>query len=471
MKKPNIIFILADQLRSQSLGYFNDKKAWTPNIDQLAEESVNFVNAVSSMPVCSAFRASLFTGKYTTSTGMVINEIRMNPNHKCLAHCLCESGYTTGYIGKWHLWANELGNHNDSRNSYTPPGPYRLGFDGYWAGYNFHHNYYDTYFHTNSPEKIYYGKNIYEPDAQTNMAVEFLKKNKNSDEPFALFLSYGTPHDPWTKENVPAEFYNKFKDTDFPTPINYKQENDEPYGDGWSNIPKSPEKLDEWMRVYYAMTANLDWNVHRILKAMQEYSIDENTILIFASDHGEMFGAHGRMKKNIFYEEAIRVPFLIRWPEKLPAGLALDTCISNIDIMSTLLGMTEINIPEEVEGMDLSHLVFEKKGPEPEFAFLQNTGACAIWDNGHEWRAVRTKQFTYAVYKVDGKELLFDNIKDPYQMKNLVQEKKYQSVLQDLKKKMKRKMASINDTFEDSLWYRDNWISKDREILRSATLP
>ena len=140
--KPNLVFVLADQLRYQSCGFAGDSKAKTPCLDAFAKEAVSFRNAVSGHPVCAAYRASLLTGKYTTSTGMVINELRMNSNHECLAHVLTRSGYETGYIGKWHLWANELGNHDDPKNSYTPPGPYRLGFDGFWAAYDFHHEYY-----------------------------------------------------------------------------------------------------------------------------------------------------------------------------------------------------------------------------------------------------------------------------------------------------------------------------------------
>ena len=165
-RKPNIIYVLADQLRYQSCGYAGDAKAHTPNLNKLAASGVNFRQAVSSMPVCAAYRASLFTGKYTSSTGMVINELRMNTNHTCLAQCLTRAGYDTGDIGKWHLYANQLGNHYDPRNSFVPRGPDRLGFEGYWAAYNFHHDYYDAYYHTESPEKIFYGKGVFEPDAR-----------------------------------------------------------------------------------------------------------------------------------------------------------------------------------------------------------------------------------------------------------------------------------------------------------------
>ncbi|MHA1727548.1 MAG: sulfatase-like hydrolase/transferase [Promethearchaeota archaeon] len=123
-------------MRYYSLGYTADTSAQTPNIDNFASESGSYRQVVSSMPVCSAARASSFAGKYTISTGMVINELRMNPNHQCLAHILINIGYETAYIGKWYLWANQLGNHDKISNSFVPPGLNRLGFDGYWPGYN-----------------------------------------------------------------------------------------------------------------------------------------------------------------------------------------------------------------------------------------------------------------------------------------------------------------------------------------------
>lgn len=465
---PNIVFIMADQLRYQALGYTGDDKAITPNIDKLAAECTDIENFVVSMPVCCAYRATLLTGKYVSSTGMVINELRMNTSHRFLAQCLSEAGYETGYIGKWHLYANQLGHHKDAVNSYTPPGEHRLGFDGEWAAYGFHHENYGTYYHKDSPEKIFYGEDVFEPDAQTDMSIDYIKRKAKEDKPFFLVLSIGTPHNPWTKENIPEKYYDMFKDTAFPVPPNYSDELD-PYGDAWSNIDKDPEKLQDWMRIYYAMTTNLDWNVGRLRDCIYEQGIAEDTMFIFTSDHGEMFGAQGRMKKNIFYDESARVPFLISWPGKINEGSKLDLAMSNVDIMPTLLGLAKVDVPEEVEGMDLSSNILGKGGAEPRAAFLQNMGACATWEDGHEWRALRDKRYTYATYRVDGKELLFDNQEDPYQMKNLADDPAHSKTLAEFRLMLKEKMTELNDTNEASTWYRDSWI-KDRIIVRTATL-
>jgi arylsulfatase A-like enzyme len=466
--RPNLIYVFADQLGYIHCGYAGSKNARTPNLDRLASQGVNFHNAVSNMPVCSAYRASLFTGKYPTTTGMVINELRMNTNHECFGHVLTRAGYQTGYIGKWHLYANQLGNHNYPKNSHVPPGPDRLGFDGYWAAFNFHHIYYNAYYHTDSSEKIPYRDNAYEPDAQTELAINFLQSAAKSDRPFAMFLSYGTPHDPWSDNNVPQKYRDMFKDIELPNPANYKDQNDK-YADGWGRLsPQNRKNLPLWRRNYYAMTANLDWNIGRLLDAVEKAGVSENTIIVFTSDHGEMFGAQGRRAKNIFYEEATRIPFLIKWPKSIPAGTLSDASLATVDIMPTILSLMDLPIPRDVEGMALAHCALGKKGPEPKAAFLMNTGACAAWQNGHEWRATRDKRYTYAKYRLDKSELLFDNVADPYQMTNLARQPGYKSTIARFQKILADKMKSLNDNFEQCTWYRDNWTDGNRNILRGA---
>lgn len=469
MKKQNLIYIFADQLRWSSLGCHGDVKAQTPNIDTFAQQSLDLDNAVSGHPVCAPYRATLFTGKYTTSTGMVINEIRMNPNHRCFAHVLNENGYETAYIGKWHMYAAELGNHYDPKNSYIPAGPDRLGFDGTFMGYNFHHNYYGAaaYYHTDSPEKHYVSG--YEPDFQTDLAIERLKDLKAGKKPFALFLSIGTPHDPWVPENVPGEYLDRFRDTEFSLPPNYLPEND-PYSDGWARLsPQERSELTEWMRVYYAMVANLDDNFGRLMAAIRHMGLDKDSIIIFTSDHGEMFGAHGRRAKNIFYDEAVRVPFFLHNASAGLIGGSNSLCINTVDLMPTLLSMLNLPIPKEVEGTDCSEYLLGKNGDEPDGALMMGTGATAIWEDGHEWRAFRTRQYTYAVYRVDGQEFLFDNLRDPLQMDNLINDPAYTDIAGELREKMLSKMKSINDTFESSGYYEKNWV-ENRLIMRTATL-
>ena len=467
MKRPNLVYVFADQLRWASVGYNGDKLAETPNIDAMSLESADVTNAVSGHPVCAPYRASLFTGKYTTSTGMVINEIRMNPHHRCFAHVLNDAGYDTSYIGKWHLYAARLGHHYDVENSFVPPGENRLGFDGYFAAYNFHHEYYapKAYYHLDTPEKIY--AEGYEPDFMTDLAIKRLKESAKGDKPFALFLSLGTPHDPWTADNVPEEYSERFRDKDFPLPPNYSPVNDR-HADMWAKFfPFQRRKLKDWMRVYYAMVANLDMNVGRLRAAVKEAGIEKNTVFVFTSDHGEMFGAHGRHAKNIFYDESVRVPFLIEWEGHIPAGRK-DFCFNTVDIMPTLLSLMGLKYPEEVEGEDLSEcLISDADNSEP--SLMMGTGPTAIFGRGKEWRAVRGKRFTYAVYRSDGSEYLFDNISDPYQTKNLAYDPEFSEQKAALKTAMYSKMKKIGDEFNGNLYYRSWWVKK-RKIVRTATL-
>ena len=464
--RANLIYVFADQLRYLSCGCAGDRKARTPNLDRLASQGVNFRNAVSTMPVCAAYRASLLTGKYPTSTGMVINELRLSPDHECFGHVLTRGGYETGYIGKWHLWASELGSHELAKNGFVPPGPYRLGFDGYWAGYNFNHNYNRGYYFNDTPQRV--RVKGYEPDVQTDLAIDFLNARGRGGKPFALFLSYGTPHDPWGWNNVPDKFARMFRDVPMPNPPNYKPTND-PYADNWGRLRNDQQRssLPQWRQGYYAMVANLDWNVGRLMAAVDKAGLADDTILVFSSDHGEMFGAHGRRAKNIFYDEAARIPLLVRWPGGVAAGRVSDACIGTPDIMPTLLSLMGLPIPRAVEGMDLSHCATGGEGPEPVAAFMQNTGACAAWEDGHEWRALRSKRYTYATYRVDGKELLFDNQADPFQMTNLAASAKHAGTVERFRKLMKKRMAELNDTFPASSWYRDHWIT-DRNVIRGA---
>lgn len=469
-RRPNLIYVFADQLRRQSVGYAGDAKAITPNIDRFAVEGIEFPNAVASAPVCTAYRAALFTGKYTTSNGMVINELRMNPNQRCLGHVLTDAGYQTGYIGKWHLYANELGNHDDPKNSFVPRGPHRLGFDGEWMAYNFHHENYGTYYHTESEEKIYYGPGVYEPDAQTDLAIDFITRALETADPFALILSWGAPHDPWGTDNVPARFLKMHAGTRFPNPENYLPDNDTPYADDWAKLSASErEQLESWRRTYYAQTTSIDLNFASLVGALEECGIAEDTIVVFTSDHGELFGAHGRRAKNIFYEEACRIPMVIRWKGHTPAGAKSDVCLSTVDIMPTLLSLMGLEIPAGVEGMDLSASVLGRAGAEPDAAFMQICGATAAWTDGHEWRGLRDKRYTYAIYRVDKKELLFDNIADPLQLTNLADDPQNAPLIEKFRKMLAEKMAAIGDNFEACTWYRDHWTDGDRNIIRSAT--
>lgn len=465
-RRPNLVYVFADQLRYQSCGYAGDEFARTPNIDRLATHSLDFRNAISSTPVCSPYRASLMTGKYQSSTGMVVNELRLSPEHECFGHVLTKGGYRTGYIGKWHLWANEFGGHDRVQNGFVPPGPYRLGFDGHWAAYNFNHTYVNAPYFRNTPQKETYKQ--FESDSQTGMAIDFIRNAATEREPFALFLSWGPPHDPWDWENVPPEFAEMFRNVNLPLRRNFSDQSD-PYADAWATLgPDYRNRVGQFQQAYYALSANVDRNLGRLMKGLEDAGAADDTILVFTSDHGEMFGAHGRQKKLIFYEEAARVPFLVRWPKRIKAGSVSDACLGSVDIMPTLLSMLGLRSPKTVEGTDLSGIALGTGKTEPDAAYMQGMGTTAAWKDGTEWRAMRDKQYTYGVYRRDGRELLFDRIADPYQLKNLAEERSQSAKVAHYRDKLLRWRKEHNDTFESCTWYRDHW-TEDRNIVLTAS--
>jgi len=463
-RRPNLIYVFADQLRYSSCGYAGDEYARTPNIDALAAQGCNLHQAVSSTPVCAPYRASLMTGKYQSSTGMVINEIRLSPEHACFGHSLTKTGYNTAYIGKWHLWANQLGHHNLVRNGFVPPGPYRLGFDNFWEAYNFNHFYYRSpYFNNDATPHI---RKQYEPDGQTEVAINFLNTAAKKSEPFALFLSWGPPHSPWGQGNVHPQYAELFRDVSIPLSPNYSTVSD-PYCDNWQKLPlKFDSIVHDEMRTYYAQVANLDWNIGRIMKALEQKGLAEDTILVFTSDHGEMFGSHGRHGKLIFYEEASHIPFLVRWPKKIRPKTVSDALLGTPDIMPTLLSMMDIPIPSSVEGRDLSGSITGNGRSEPDAAHIQGMGATAAWADGSEWRAVRDHEYTYGIYQRDRKEVLFNNRRDPYQLTNLAEDRSKASIVTHYRTISQDWRKDQNDTFEKCTWYQ-RW-TEDRNIVDTA---
>lgn len=453
-RKPNLIFINANGLRYQSLGFNGDVNAKTPNIDTLAQFSAVIDNCVSNHPLSSPFQASLFTGKYSVSTGIISEGLRINPNHKTFAQILGENGYSAEFIGDWKLYS-------DKNSAFVPQDKNRLGFDGYFADFCDSGNLFKSKYYLDSDNKT--EVHIYTPDIQTDLASDRIETLSSDKKPFALFLSLSSPDSVLKKSNVPEKYYKMFDGVDFDLPENYDISNDS-HSDYQSKLSKNSRKLlTEFYKVYCAMTANIDDNVGKIVSKTVELGIDDNTIIVFTSSYGEMFGSHGRKGKNIFYDEAVRVPFIIRYGERLSSGKN-ETCFGTVDIMPTLLGLMKIKIPETVQGKDKSSNLINGTS-DSVGQLLMGTGPSSGFSDGKEWRAYRTKQFTYAVFKSDNEEMLFDNLNDPYQSFNLIYDKSFIDIGKRIKDEMYVEMARINDTFEHNSYYKDNWIKKHKVIV------
>ena len=465
--RPNILFIMADQLRHDTCAREQSFDTHTPRIREFMRQGVEYTNAVSMAPLCGPFRASLFTGCFSSTTGYVVNEIRARADLPTLARSLNADGYCSAYVGKWHLYASEekvLGKaddfHDNEKNQFVPPGENRLGFDDFWAAWNFNHEYYKGFYYRDTMDRQEIDG--YEPDVMTDIAVRQIGQYANANDPFFMCVSYGTPHSPWTEDNVPAEWLELFKDVDFDYPQTYR-DSSAPWWHEWFDeawwLKNIKPRIPTWQKIYHAMTANLDWNFGRLLDALEKSGMAGNTIVVFTSDHGEMFGAHGRVHKNIFYDEAARVPFGIRWPDHIPAGMQSDTCLNTPDIMPTLLTLAGVDIPDSIQGIDLAHTALGQPGKDKDLALLQGMGVSVDWLDGHEWRAIRTRRYTYGVFR-DGNEELYDNREDPLQKKNLAGIGAYDSLLQDLQRRYSERLARTDDHFMNMTWYRDNWIKE-----------
>ncbi|MEM9983591.1 MAG: sulfatase, partial [Bacteroidota bacterium] len=432
-QKPNVVYILTDQWRASAFGYTGDPNVKTPNIDLFAEEAVNFSNAVSVTPVCTPYRASLQTGLYPTTTGMFLNDIYLPDEELCMAEVFKAAGYHTGYLGKWHLDGHgRLNNVEPAR---------RQGFD-YWKALECSHNYKRMpYYEHDDPElKIWEG---YSPYALAKDANQFLTQQVESENPFLLMVSIGTPHFP--HGSAPETHKSLYPPSELILA---------------PNVPADSEaKVREELRGYYAHCTATDEAIGRIFDKLKELNLWENTIIVFTSDHGEMMGAHGirPYTKQLAWDESIRIPFLISYPNiDQNQGAVVQAPINTPDILPSLLGLAGIPIPESMEGEDLSGLI---QAPDPELdraALVMNICPFTREYVYPEYRAVRTKQYTY-VRTLEGPSVLFDNLADPYQMNNLLDHPDLAQTQQKLDTELTAALDRIGDEFQPRAHYLDKW--------------
>ncbi|WPR70150.1 sulfatase [Flavobacterium sp. NG2] len=431
--KPNIVFILTDQWRGSATGYNGDPNVKTPNLDKLAKEAVNFTNAVSVTPVCTPHRAALLTGKFPTTTGMFLNDIYLPSEELCMAEIFKAEGYNTAYWGKWHL------DGHGRENNVAPER--RQGFD-YWKGMECDHDYNkEHYYANNDPVKKFWDG--YSPFAITKDANQYLADHAKDKKPFLMLISLATPHYP--HDSAPEKYKNMYPPKDLVL------------------APNIPDNLKDNVRKelqgYYAHCTATDEAIGTVLEQIKKLNLSDNTIIVFTADHGEMMGGHGvkPFVKQLAWDESVRVPFLISYPNiKNNKGKTVQAPITTPDILPSLLGLTDIAIPKGIEGEDISSLI---KNPDPKAdraALVMNVSPFGSNFNDTEYRAIRTKQYTY-IRTPEGASNLYDNLKDPYQMTNLLDKSDYKKIQIDLEKQLNNELKRIGDDFKPREFYMKKW--------------
>jgi arylsulfatase A-like enzyme len=470
-KQPNILYVFDDEHRFQSMpGEPYSDSINAPNLDAFRKANFSMERCISNYPLCSPYRAMLMTGLWPYQNGITRNWIELGTNFESIGHVFDKAGYRTAYVGKWHL----SGPGHD--RAFIPAGPHRQGFQDWhaWGAVDKHMSYSFT-FNPDTGEKIQ--PQGYQATLMTDRAVKIIEEEKESGRPWMMIVSYHPPHFP--VDDAPEEDEAFFSNKKVALRPNVQK------GISDHGPVRSREGVEKFHQGYYAHIRAIDREFGRLMKALVETGQTDNTIVIFTSDHGEMAGSHGRMYKQVPHEESSRVPFFVRYPGVTPKGKFSETLFASIDIYPTLCGLAGIPVPAHCKGRNLSAAMRGKSVADSEVVFLMNQGggkaeaeAGAIGaapvnvlakrrTNGNDapaaaagdgngggyappnFRGLRSKTHTYAVAH-DGRWLLFDNVNDPYQQNNLIDNPAMKPLIDHFDRLIANWLEQANDPFDYS---------------------
>jgi arylsulfatase A-like enzyme len=439
-------------MRAHTLGFMNEDPSITPNLDAFADESLVLTQAVSNYPVCSPYRAMLMTGRYPFSNKVIGNclnitepfGVELQKSDRCWSDVLKDKGYSLGYIGKWHLEAPRppyidcANNKGDNKwNEWCPP-ERRHGFD-YWYSYN-------TYDYHNRP--LYWkgdaGRNEFHyvdqwgPEHEADLAIKYIRNEggayRKEGKPFALVVSMNPPHTPYNL--VPKKYVDMYGDVMVEELCNRE------------NIPTAGTRWGDYYRKniknYLAMVTGVDEQFGRIMSAIRKQDLEQDTIVVFTSDHGNCLGIHGLISKNNRYEESMRIPFMIRYPGRIKPRRD-DLLMSVPDLYPTLMELMGFkkDIPADVEGTSYAKQFTSSGGPRPDAQLYMWVN---VSDSKYGRRGIRTDRYTFVIVRQKGKEekvILHDRTKDKYQLKNIAGERP--EVVKELKEKLGELLRKTND--------------------------
>ena len=368
---PNIILIMSDDQGWGDLSLHGNTNLSTPNIDRLAQQGVSF-DRFFVQPVCSPTRAELLTGRYHVRSGVYSTSAggeRMDLDEETFVEKLQETGYQTGAFGKWH---------NGMQYPYHPNA---RGFDEFYGFCSGHWgNYFDPVLERNG--QLVQG-NGYITDDLTTQAINYIDQHHN--DPFFVYLPYCTPHSPM---QVPDEYWNRFENKALQM----------------RHRDTSIEDIQH-TQAALSMCENIDWNVGRILKHLKDTNLEDNTIVIYLSDNGPngaRWNGYMKGRKGSTDEGGVRVPFIIRWPERLAEARSIPQIAAAIDVFPTVLDICHIDYDSlKIDGQSLAPLLFEEHSSWPDRVIFNH------W-NGRT--SVRSQ-----THRLDHFNQLFDMIHDPNQ--------------------------------------------------------
>ncbi|HTM49197.1 MAG TPA: sulfatase [Bryobacteraceae bacterium] len=438
--RPNIVFILMDDLRWDELACAGHPFARTPNIDRLAREGVSFRNAFVTTPLCSPSRACFLTGQYAHTHGVIDNTDHSPLSHRLdtFPRHLEKAGYDNAFIGKWHMGVDDSA---------------RPGFR-HWVSFKGQGTYFD-------PEMNVNGKSVkakgYTTDILNGHAVEFLERKRTA--PFFLYLSHKAVHpeldqaadgsvsDPAGGAFIPADRHKTLY-AGQPVPRRLNAQGG-PVGKpallrkigGLPPLSASTRTGDETMRNRLRMFASAEEGVGRILKVLEKSGQLDNTFFVFTSDEGYFYGEHGlSYERRLAYEESARIPLMIRYPALIQPGSVVDAMTLNIDMAPTLLEVAGADPLRKVHGRSfLPLLKGDTKGWRTSFLIERFSDKVfpRVADMGYQ--CVRNERWKYIRYtELSGMDELYDLRSDPCEMKNLIHERAARNTLAQLKVELDR---------------------------------
>jgi arylsulfatase A-like enzyme len=456
-KRPNIVFILTDDQGAWAMGCAGNHEIETPNLDRLAREGTRCENFFCASPVCSPARASILTGRIPSQHGVHdwirkgnirfeqrddIDPIEYLQGQPAYTDLLAEAGYDCGFCGKWHL--------GDSARA-------QMGFTT-WNVHGF----------GGGP---YYGAPIvdedggitreerYVTDVFTDWGVRYLRDQAESATPFYLSLHHTAPHSPWDRDNHPKELWDRYRgECAFESipeePMHPWKIKAAPWGTG--------ERRKDILAGYFAAVTAMDTGVGRVLDALDELGLTDNTIVIFTSDNGMNMGHHGIFGKGNgtfpqnMYDTSVKVPFLIRWPGRVAAGAVNHDLLSHYDIFPTITETVGIEnrYADALPGRSFASLLGlarpQKEGGTHSAASAAARGAAAqhavvVYDEYGPVRMIRTTSFKYDHRYPYGPHELYDLQNDPHERTNLVRDPNYAHELEQLKRELEHWFARYVD--------------------------